>query len=140
MNFPKHQDASSALSSLAENINVQLNENSTSFSDELFRYIDLKGLTDVDVYTRAQIDRKLFSKIRKRGYIPRKKTIVALALALKLNYSETINLLEFAGFALSPAPSMPFDVIITNTIQSGMYDIDKINELLFRYDLPLLGE
>lgn len=138
--FSSAQSVSSTLASLAQNIKQQMNQKGTSFSDELFRYIDSKGLKDVEVYTRAQIDRKLFSKIRKSGYTPRKRTIVALALALELNRAETINLLGLAGFTLSPAPTMPFDVIITNAIQRELYDIGKINELLDLYDLPLLGE
>ncbi len=110
-----------------------------SFSRELLNHIDAKGLTDAEVYKRAHIDRKLFSKIR-NGHIPRKKAIVALALALELNYTEAAYLLSLAGFALSPSLAMPFDIIIINAINNRMYSIDKVNELLHQYELPLLGE
>lgn len=124
--------------SLLENEN-ELNVTETSFSEELFNHIDAKGLTDAEVYKRAHIDRKLFSKIR-NGHIPRKKAIVSLSLALELNYTETAYLLNLAGFALSPSLAMPFDIIIINAISNRMYNIDKVNELLHQYQLPLLGE
>lgn len=133
------QNTSSIFSFLSKNIEKEFNRNGKSFSQELFACIDAKKISDVEVYTRARIDRKLFSKIRKRGYLPSKKTIIALALALEMEYSETINLLGLAGFTLSTSPSMPFDIIISNAIQNRLYDIERINEILYKYHLPLLG-
>lgn len=140
MNLLKNKNTSSIFSLLAKNIEDGFSGTMVSFSQELFNHIDAKGLKDVDVYTRAHIDRKLFSKIRKIGYLPSKKTIIALALALELNYSETIYLLNLAGYTLSLSDFIPFDIIITKAIESKMYNIDEINELLNSYELPLLGE
>lgn len=108
------------------------------FATALFHFIDARHLTDPAVYKRANLDRRLFSKIRSNpDYVPSKRTAIALAIALHLTLAEANDLLQRAGYTLST--SQKLDVIIMYFIGRKNYDVYRINEVLFSYDLPLLG-
>ncbi|MBO4360628.1 MAG: RNase III inhibitor, partial [Eubacteriaceae bacterium] len=109
------------------------------FSDTLLRLIDERGMSDSECYRRANLDRKLFSKIRSNpSYHPSKATAIALAFALELDMKDTESFLKKAGYALSD--SYLSDVIVSYFIQRGDHDLFRLNEVLFLYDQPLIGQ
>lgn len=118
-----------------EDLMAELDED---FSDCMMRHIMQKDYTFPEVYKRANIDRKLFSKIKnKKGYQPGKNTAIAIAIGLKLNLDEARDLLGKAGYALTH--SSKTDVIIEYFLEQENYDIHEINEVLFEFDQPTLG-
>ncbi len=107
-----------------------------SFTERLLRLIDESGMTDAEVYKRAGIDRKYFSKLRnEKERIPKVRVVYAFIFALRLSLGEAKKLLASAGYAVSPARD--FDLVMEFCIIEG-YDIDEVNEILFAMNLPLL--
>ena len=109
-----------------------------SFQEMLFDFIDEKGMTDVECYKKANVDKRTFSKIKSnKDYRPSKQTVIAFAISLQLDLDQTQDLLATVGFTLSK--SSVFDKIIMYFILNGNYNIFEINEALFEFDQVLLG-
>ena len=122
-----------------ESLDDVLQNTGDTFQQKLFQLIDASWMDDVTVYKKANIDRKVFSRIRcKEDYKPKKKTAVAFAIALQLDMPTMLDLLSRAEIAFSP--SNKFDLIITYFVTHGIYNIFEINAALFKYGQPILGE
>ena len=124
--------------SAAADLEALVKKRKKTFQEALFDMIDKTGMTDSEVYRRADIDRRHFSKIRNnREYHPTKRTALALVIALKLNIDEATDLLRRAGYALSRSSTA--DIIVRYCIMERIYDLMEVNGLLYYYDQPLLG-
>lgn len=131
------QDEQHTVKESVKSFNLTL-ELEQPFEVHLLQLIKASHKTEVEVYKKANLSRKLFSKIRTgNGYVPSKRTILALAIALELDLEATEQLLNHAGYALTH--SQKFDVIIEFFITQQLYDIFQINEVLFQYEQALLG-
>ncbi|MBQ3567742.1 MAG: RNase III inhibitor, partial [Anaerotignum sp.] len=115
-----------------------LEEEEMTFSKALLDWLIRKDLKDSEVYKKANIDRKLFSKIRNNpDYKPKKNTAIAFALAMELDLEETKEFIGRAGYALTH--SSKYDIIIEYFIRQKNYNVFEINEVLFAYNYPLIG-
>ena len=118
------------------NIDHLMDQMEETFSQRLLRMIDERGMTDSEAYTKAYVDRRHFSKIRKDiNYVPNKKTVLAFTIALELSLDEAKDLLASAGFALSR--SSKTDIIVAYFLQNKIYDMFEINDVLDAYGQPV---
>lgn len=131
------RESSYEITSKIPNLDGMLNNLDKGFSETLLYLIDRTGKKDSEIYKKANVDRKLFSKIRNNAdYRPSKATAIAFAIALELSMDETDDLLARAGIALSQ--SNKFDVIVRYFIENKKYDIFELNSVLFEFDQPLI--
>lgn len=125
-------------STMATNRNIDdlMNQIEETFSQRLLRMIDERGMSDSEVYNKAYVDRRHFSKIRNDiNYTPNKKTVLAFSIALELSLDEAKDLLNSAGYALSR--SSKTDIIVAYFLQNKIYDMFEINDILDAYGQPV---
>ena len=136
MQKTKIQKGMSSTMSVNRNIDNLMDQLEETFSQRLLRMIDERGMTDSEAYTKAYVDRRHFSKIRKDvNYVPNKKTVLAFTIALELSLDEAKDLLASAGFALSR--SSKTDIIVAYFLQNKIYDMFEINDVLDAYGQPV---
>ena len=136
MQKTKIKKGMSSTMSVNRNIDNLMDQLEESFSQRLLRMIDERGMTDSEAYTKAYVDRRHFSKIRKDvNYVPNKKTVLAFTIALDLSLDEAKDLLASAGFALSR--SSKTDIIVAYFLQNKIYDMFEINDVLDAYGQPV---
>lgn len=128
----------SSTKAINRNIDDLMGQMEETFSQRLLRMIDEREMTDVEAYTKAYVDRRHFSKIRKDvNYAPNKKTVLAFTIALELSLDEAKDLLRSAGFALSR--SSKTDIIVAYFLQNKIYDMFEINDVLYAYGQPIFS-
>ena len=136
--LPKNKNDKPKMSASVKTLDEYLKESDKGFRDMLFELIDKSGMSDVECYKRANVDKRVFSKLKSnKGYKPSKQTAVAFAISLRLDLEQTQELLATAGMTLSR--NSIFDKIIRYFIHNGNYNIFEINEALFEFDQTLLG-
>ena len=128
----------SSTKAINRNIDDLMGQMEETFSQRLLRMIDERGITDAEAYTKAYVDRRHFSKIRKDvNYAPNKKTVLAFTIALELSLDEAKDLLRSAGFALSRRSKT--DIIVAYFLQNKIYDMFEINDVLYAYGQPIFS-
>lgn len=136
MQKTKIKKGMSSTMSVNRNLDNLMDQLEETFSQRLLRMIDERGMTDSEAYTKAYVDRRHFSKIRKDvNYVPNKKTVLAFTIALELSLDEAKDLLASAGFALSR--SSKTDIIVAYFLQNKIYDMFEINDVLNTYGQPV---
>ena len=136
MQKTKIKKGMSSTMSVHRNIDNLMDQLEETFSQRLLRMIDERGMTDSEAYTKAYVDRRHFSKIRKDvNYVPNKKTVLAFTIALELSLDEAKDLLASAGFTLSR--SSKTDIIVAYFLQNKIYDMFEINDMLDAHGQPV---
>ena len=124
------------LDTILSRLKSKLDKTEETFSERLLRLIDESGMTDVEAYKRARIDRKLFSKIRTdKNYHPKIRVVYAFIFVLHLNLDDARDLLASAGYSISPAHE--YDLAMQYCIEEG-FDIDTVNEILYAFGMDVL--
>lgn len=138
MQKTKIKEGLSASKSMNRKIEDLIEQMEETFSQRLLRMISERGMTDAEAYSKAYVDRRHFSKIRKDvNYVPNKKTVLAFTIALELSLDEAKDLLSSAGFALSR--SSKTDIIVAYFLQNKIYDMFEINDVLYAYGQQVFG-
>ena len=114
----------------------KLKKTEETCSERLLRLIRERGLEEVEVYTKAGVDRKLFSKMRRKEYRPKATTLYAFIIVLQLNLDDAVDLLASAGYAFSSANKL--DLAVKFFIEKGISDLDTVNDLLYEAGLATL--
>ena len=121
-----------------EALEKELRRIKETFPQYLLNFIAERGLDEVEVYKRANLDRRFFSKLRReKGYMPSKRTLIAIAFGLELSLDEAEDLLDRAGYSFSPYDTE--DVIAKFFFEQGIHDLFEVNEALDRYGCKILG-
>ena len=137
LNRPYFADPKAVAVPGADGIDRDIDDRQPSFHEIFWKHMRRLNLNGPDVYKRIHMDRKFYSKIIKDGHHPSKQAATLFALALKLTYEETLELMIAAGYYLSP--SYKPDIIIAHFIKRGVHDVVKINIELYKRNLPLIG-
>ena len=114
----------------------KLKKTEETCSERLLRMIRERGLEEVEVYTKAGVDRKLFSKMRRKEYRPKATTLYAFIIVLQLNLDDAVDLLASAGYAFSSASKL--DLAVKFFIEEGISDLDVVNDALYEVGLATL--
>ena len=110
--------------------NIKNSHLTDTFQELLFKFIDESGLKDSEIYNKANIDRRLFSKIRSdKNYHPSFGTVTLLALALNLSTEEFEHLLNSAFYSL---PTNTYSgITLKYCFDNKLYDIYYVNNLIY---------
>lgn len=124
------------LGSFLSNLKSRLNKAEETCSERLLRMIRERGLNEVEVYQKAGVDRKLFSKMRRKDYRPKAKTLYAFIIVLQLNLDDATDLLASAGYAFSAARQL--DLAVQFFVEKGVGDLDEVNNVLYELGMETL--